>query len=178
VVPSRCALDVTKIAAGARSTSLFAERSDDLIVDWPDEIGNHSSGGGLNESLNRHSGDELETCETGDLAIRDGNPDGVVSRAALLILAHVCRDPAECAVEFGRSALVKCGKAHDGRLTEAQLVDILRLHFRLDRQRFVSGTISMIGSPWAVMTPPCDLNRDRVDRPITNASAGETGYAE
>ena len=108
-------------------------------MDWPDEIGNHSSGGGLNESINRHSGDELETCETDDLAIRDGNPHGVVSRAALLILAHVCRDPAECAVEFGRGALAKCGKAHHGRLTEAQLVDILRLHFRLDRQRFVFG---------------------------------------
>jgi hypothetical protein len=127
-----------KIARRA-SASLFTERLYDLIVDWPDEIRNHSPGGGLNESLNRHSRHELETSETDDLAIRNGDSDGVVSGAALLILADVCRDPAECSVEFGRGALAKCGKAHHSRLTELQLVDILWLHLRLNRQRFVFG---------------------------------------
>jgi hypothetical protein len=49
----------------------FPERSRDLILHWLHQIGHHSTRRGLDESFNRHAGDEFQAFETYQLAVRN-----------------------------------------------------------------------------------------------------------
>ena len=65
---------------------------------------------------------------------RNGNSHRVVGCAASLILGHVTRHDTDLAVDLRGGSAVEVGKAHHCRLTDPQLVDVLRLHLGFDDQ--------------------------------------------
>ena len=109
---------------------------------------------GLDEGLDRHAGEQLQTVEPGELAVGHANAHrviGLAGRPASCVTS--ARDMDDLAVELGRRALVEGGEAQDGVLADMDLVDLLRRHLASTISESASGTISMIGSP-AWTTPP------------------------
>src|SRR5262252_2477392 len=110
----------------------LAERLDDLVAQWLRQIGQHGAGFGLDERIDRHSGQQLETVQAGDLLGRRGDVDEVVGRAALHVLDDVARDPHHVAFDLGGRPLVEGSEAEHRRLADLQLVDALGRQLHLD----------------------------------------------
>src|SRR5215510_14865803 len=118
-----CAFDIyLLLAAGACQ----------LVLERLDQKRDHRARVRLHERLDRHARHHLDVAEPCELLIRHADPDRVVALAALGILAHVGRNSAHGAVDLRRRALAEGYESQDGGLPDAQLIDLLRRHLRLD----------------------------------------------
>jgi hypothetical protein len=61
---------------------------------------------GLDEGRDRHAGNKLETAESIDITLRDGDTNRVETGAGFLIFTHVRRNSADFAIELRRRALI------------------------------------------------------------------------
>ena len=81
--PSQRAALVARL--GSKACSPLPERLDDLVVQRLCEIGQDGSASRLDERIDGHSRQQLETIEARDLLDRGRDMDEVVGRPALLI---------------------------------------------------------------------------------------------
>jgi hypothetical protein len=114
-------------------------RPRDLIVHWLHDIGHHGAGRGLDEGVDRHAGDELQTVEARQFVIGNTDAHGVVAFALLLFLRDIGADPHDLAVELGRDALVEGTQAQHGALAHMDLIDLVRRDPRLDGEAVAVG---------------------------------------
>src|SRR4249919_4066620 len=77
----------------AASPSFFSERPHELILQGLDQVRHHTALAGLYESLDRHTGDELNVAEPGDLVFRHGDAGRIIVLAGALIRRGVGRNP-------------------------------------------------------------------------------------
>ena len=110
----------------------------ELIGNRLDQIRDRRAGAGLDVGLDRHSGNQLQAAEAGNLALWQRDPDGVVTQARLLILSDIRRDELDLAADLRRGALVECGEAQHHGLTDPDLVDGVRCDPGLDGQHVAS----------------------------------------
>jgi hypothetical protein len=82
-------------------TALLPESPYNLIMQWLHQIGKHSPLTGLDEGLDRHAWQQLESGDPSDfLRIRRYACD-VIARSSALIMADVSRHHAHRASDFG-----------------------------------------------------------------------------
>src|SRR5215207_7333363 len=124
-----------------------------LVGEGLRQIGEHGAVARLNEGLDRHAGDQAQTAEARELLLGERNPHRVIARAGALVSSEIAGNPRDLPIQLGRSALVEGGEAQHGVLPDPDLIDVLRVELRLDRQLIRWGTITMIASP-ATITPP------------------------
>ena len=97
-------------ACADSTASSFAKSTHNLIVQGLDEMRYNLAFSSLDERLDRHSRDQPDVAETGNLIFLGGDPNGVVARAALpisLLRRYVRRDPADGASDFRCGSLAE-----------------------------------------------------------------------
>jgi hypothetical protein len=119
-------------AAASIEALLFPERTLQLVVQRLDQVGKHGAIAGLNEGFDRHARRQLYLAELCDLLRRHRNANKIVALSGALIGRGVSTDPDDRAVGLGRRSHVEGRKAKHDRLSELDLVDILRLDLGFD----------------------------------------------
>src|SRR5262249_40188998 len=117
-----------------RSSSLLAERSQELIVQGLDEIGQHRSIASLHKRFDRHARQELHLAQTLDLIRWHRNPNGVIALTGALVGRGVGGDSRNYSLDLRRGPYVECREAQYSLLVELQLVDVLWIDFHFDRE--------------------------------------------
>src|SRR5687767_6331318 len=79
---------------------------------------------GEDVTLRRHTGDERQPPELGELGLADGNADAIVTRAAV-ILHHVARDTRHRAAHLWRRVSIEGGQPKYCALLKRDLIDVL-----------------------------------------------------
>src|SRR5262249_8769062 len=105
--------------ASADGTLFLAERACQLVAERLDQIGHHRTRTRLDQTLDRHAGDEFHSAQARHLVLRHADAYRVVARTGLGILAAIRRDPGHRAVEFRRGALAEGHEPQDRGLPDS-----------------------------------------------------------
>src|SRR4029079_18371762 len=89
------------------SSSFFPERPHELILQGLGQIGQNRTLAGLDESLDRHAGNELHIAEPCDFTFRHGDAGRVIALTRALVRRGVGGYPGDGAVDFGSRAQVE-----------------------------------------------------------------------
>ena len=88
----------------------------------------------MDEDFCRHARNELDANETREFRILHCNARGVVVRPGLGVFRDVCGDATDGTFELRCGLLIEGRQSNNCRLTDVDLVDVLRLNFCLDRE--------------------------------------------
>src|SRR5262245_9579068 len=113
---------------------LLAERSQELIVQGLHQIGQHRSITSLYKRFDRHARQKFHVAETLDLLRWHGDANGVIALPGALIGGGIGRDARNRSLDLRRGPYIERREAQYGLLVELQLVDVLWIDFRLDRE--------------------------------------------
>src|SRR5262249_50530607 len=110
------------------------ERSQELIVQGLDQIGQHRSITSLYKRFDRHARQKFHVAETLDLLRWHGDANGVIALPGALIGGGIGGDARNRSLDLRRGPYIECREAQYSLLVELQLVDVLWIDFHFDRE--------------------------------------------